>query len=396
MNTIRRLPRGRGIKGLAAVAVVAAVVAVTATASAAVTLPTTVIGSGSDVTFHVASALDQLYNESPGCNVIAPSGTQPLDQECVADPANPDVTTENKNHDLVSEEFPIGGGAGVNQICNQGLPNVASIDYARQTSPYASTNCTGLHFVAYARDAVTWEAFPGVTGSAVASQHNTSGACAGKTGLCLTTAQLQGIFVNCTITNWNQVGGANAPIKIYTILPQYGTSKFWYLSLGGGSSTSCGAKAIHQTNNAEIAAADLKNAIVPVSVGSWTERYKAKPAGSGLGAIDGVVPSLTTIGNGSFPFGRFIYNVFCAGDPTNGNKCGNASPASAATQRYVGEGGWICKAGAGVHVKDPTTGVAYRTEIANTIKKYGFAALPTGATGGGTTLTNYCRLTTHS
>ena len=68
------------------------------------------------------------------------------------------------------------------------------------------------------------------------------------------------------------------------------------------------------------------------------------------------------------------------------------------TQRYVGEGGWICKAGAGVHVKDPTRGVAYRTEIANTIKKYGFAAPPLMGrpTGGGTTLTNYCRLTTHS
>ena len=244
------------------------------------TLPTTVIGSGSDVTFHVASALDQLYNESPGCNVIAPSGTQPLDQECVADPANPDVTTENKNHDIVSEEFPIGGGAGVNQICNQGLPNVAAIDYARQTSPYASTNCTGLHFVAYARDAVTWEAFPGVTGSAVASLHNTSGACAGSTGLCLTTAQLQGIFVNCTITNWNQVGGANAPIKIYTILPQYGTSKFWYLSLGGGSSTSCGAKVDppdQQLRDRGCRPEERDRA----GIGRLrTQRYKAKPAGS--------------------------------------------------------------------------------------------------------------------
>jgi hypothetical protein len=394
MNILRRPRRGRGIRGLAVVGVMAAAVAVCATAAAA-TLPTTVIGSGSDVTFHVATALDTLYNQSPGCNVIAPSGTQPLDQSCVADPNNPDVTTEDVNHDVVSENYPIGGGAGVNQVCSQGLANVAHVDYARQTSPYSSTNCTGLNFVAYARDAVTFEAFPGVAGSAAANLNNNSGACNGVNGLCLTTAQLQGIFVNCTITNWNQIGGANAPIKIYTILPQYGTSKFWYTSLGGGSSTSCGATAIHQTNNSEIAAGDLANAIMPVSVGSWTERYKAKPAGSALGSVDGVAPTATTIQNGSFPFGRFIYNVYCAGDPTKGNLCGSTSAASAAVVRFTGpKNSWLCRTGA--HAKDPITGTGYHNEIVAAIKKYGFVSLPSGAIGGGVTGNSYCRLTTHS
>ena len=79
MNMLRRPPRGRGIRGLAVVAVLATAVAVVATAGAA-TLPTTVIGSGSDVTYHVATAIDTLYNQSPGCNVISPTGssTQPL------------------------------------------------------------------------------------------------------------------------------------------------------------------------------------------------------------------------------------------------------------------------------------------------------------------------------
>ena len=40
---------------------------------------------------------------------------------------------------------------------------------------------------------------------------------------------------------------------------------------------------------------------------------------------------------------------------------------------------------------DPITGVNYRTEIANTIRDYGFAPLPVGPQGGGSTLTNYCR-----
>src|SRR5947209_4204583 len=394
MNMLRRPFAGRRLRRVALVTALVAGVSATAVSVASATTPTIVVGSGSDVMFHVSSALDTLYNQSPGCNVIAPSGTQSLDQSCVADPANPDVTTEDKNHDTVVENYPIGGGAGVNQICQSGLAGVAHVDYARQTSPYSASNCTGLHFVAFARDAVTWEAFPGLTGSAVASLHTTSGACSGVAGLCLTTAQLQGIFVNCTITNWNQVGGANAPINIYTVLPQYGTSKFWYLSLGGGSSTSCGATAIHQTNNSEIPATKRPNAIYVVSVGSWRERYKANPGGSAMGAIDGVAPTAANELNGTFPFGRFLYNVFCAGDPANGNKCGTASPASQATVNYVGENGWICKSTA--HAKDPITNVSYRTEIQNTITKFGFAALPTGATGGGTTLNNYCRLTTHS
>jgi phosphate transport system substrate-binding protein len=393
MRTFNRPTLGRAARGLIALGL--ATVAVTlATGSAAATTitPTPVIGSGSDVMFHVSSALDLLYNESPGCTTVAPSGTQPLDQSCI--PQAGDITTENANHDLISEEFPIGGSAGVNQLCQQGLSGVASINFARQTSAPSASVCTGLRYVAYARDGLSWEAFPGVAGSATASMNNQAGSCAGSTGFCLTQTQLQGIFVNCTITNWNQVGGANAPITVYSILPQYGTRKAWDLFIGGSSSSCPGVKLVDQTDNSEIAAGDLATAIVPVSVGSWTERYKLKPGGSALGAIDGVAPTLTTVGNGTFPFGRFLYNVSCAGDPAHSNLCGTASPASSATTRYVGVNGWICKQGATAHTKDPITGINYRTEIASTIKKYGFSPLPSGPTGGGTTLTNFCRLFT--
>ena len=391
MKTLLRLPRGRSLGVLAVAATMVVALSLTAVSSAITyRLPQDVRGSGSDATYHVSSALDQLYNESPGCNTIIPSGTQPLDQECISDPSNPDVTTENTFHDVVSENYPIGGGAGVNQLCSQTLANVAPIDYARQSSPYSASNCTGLHFVAYARDAVTFEVFPGLAGSALASQNNTSGACNGVARPCLTQAQLTGIY-NCTITNWNQVGGANATINLFTVLPQYGTSKFWYTELGDTFSSSCGT-AIHQTNNAEIPAAKQPNAIYFVSVGNWTERYKKHPGGSALGKIDGVAATAANIQSGAFPFGRFLYNVFCAGDPTKGNKCGSASPASAATVAYVGENGWLCKASA--HTTDPVTGTNYRTEIANTITKYGFVNLPKGATGGGTAFNNYCRLTT--
>ncbi|MGN6377607.1 MAG: substrate-binding domain-containing protein, partial [Gaiellales bacterium] len=260
--------------GLSAAAALVAVAAMAVPASAATITPVTIVGSGSDVAFHVMSAIDTLYNQSPGCTVIVPSGTQPLDQSC--QPQTGDITTEDANHNVVTENFPIGGSAGVSQLCSQGLAGVATINFARQTSAPSSSVCTGLKYVAYARDGVTWEHFPGVTGSHSAGVTN------------LTQAQLQGIFVNCTITNWSQVGGTSGAIKVYTILPQYGTRKAWDTFLGGSSASCPGVQQIDQTDNSEIAAADLANAIVPVSVGSWNERYSKKPAGSALGSVDGV------------------------------------------------------------------------------------------------------------
>jgi ABC-type phosphate transport system substrate-binding protein len=360
------------------VATLAAFASLAIPASAGATTPTLVVGSGSDVAYHVMGALDLLYNQSPGCTIIAPSGTQPLDQSCI--PQTGDITTEDTNHDVITENAPIGGSAGVSQLCSQGLTGVANINFARQTSAPSSSVCTGLKYVAYARDGVTWEHFPGVTGSKSANVTN------------LTQAQLQGIFVTCTITNWSQVGGTSGAIKVYTILPQFGTRKAWDTFLGGSSSSCPGVKQIDQTNNSQIAAADLPNAIVPVSVGSWNERYKAKPGGSAIGSVDGVAPTSANIQSGTFPFSRFLYNVYCAGDPTKSNKCGTASPANAATTRYVGENGWICTAGH--HTNNPITGLGYRTMISKTITTFGFAALPKGATGGGTTLVDYCRLFT--
>jgi len=352
----------------------------------ATTYPSTVLGSGSDVMFHLNSAEDLLYNESPGCTTIIPSGTQPLDFQCI--PQTGDVTTENYAHDRVSEAYPIGGTAGVNQICQHGLAGVANIDYARQTSAPNPAPCTGLHYVAFARDAITWEGFPKSTKSPIHSMKNLSGTCKGSTGFCLTQAQLQGIYVTCSITNWDQVGGANHKIVLYTILPQFGTRKAFDLFLGGSSSSCPGVKLVDQTDNTAIAAADKPYAIVPVSVGSWNERYSASPGASKLGQVDGVTANPTNITNGTFPYTRFLYNVFCA----SASGCGKAPQASQATVNYVGEEGWLCKAS--THAVDPVTGVSYRTEIANLVSKYGFVPLPKGVIGGGDLNSDYCRLTT--
>jgi len=355
----------------------AATSAVGVARAATPTKPVNIIGSGSDVTYHVMSALDLLYNQSPGCNITVQTGTQPLDFTCQP-PSTGDVTSENRLHDRAIEAYPIGGGAGVKQLCAQGTTGVAAIQYARQTSAPDATVCAGLNYVAYGRDGITWETWPNVAGSATAGVNN------------LTTAQLQGIYVNCSITNWNQVGGANAPIIRYTILSYYGTRKAFDGFLGGSSSSCPNTKLIDQTANQEIPAADRATAIAPVSIGSWTERFGTGgvPDGSKLGSIDGVTPTEAHVADGSFTFSRFLYNVSCVGVGTP-KKCGTAKAATPGTTKYVGKNGWLCKATA--HVADPITGVNYRDEITSTIRNFGFAPLPLGPQGGGSTLTNYCR-----
>ena len=80
---------------------------------------------------------------------------------------------------------------------------------------------------------------------------------------------------------------------------------------------------------------------------------------------------------------------FLAGVAVAGASATAAKAATPGTTKYVGKNGWLCKATA--HVADPITGVNYRDEITNTIRNFGFAPLPLGPQGGGSTLTNYCR-----
>src|SRR5262249_16431660 len=82
-----------------------------------------VLGSGSDVSYLMPSALHQLYNESPGCNlVVLPPTVQPLDFQCQAN--TPDtIKTEDYAHDVVSQAYPLGASNGILQVCG-GLSGV--------------------------------------------------------------------------------------------------------------------------------------------------------------------------------------------------------------------------------------------------------------------------------
>jgi len=347
-----------------------------------------VLGSGSDTTYQMMLSLTDLYNGSNGCLVI--TSPQPKDFSCVGDP----ITTNDENyyHDYVTEAYPIGSGGGVGQLCSHGLANVTNIDFARSSRVPISSDCTGLHFVGYARDGVSWECFPGVSNNGCQGG-GTATKPAVKT---LSTSQLKKIFVACTVTNWNQVGGSNTPITVYVPQANSGTGVTWASFVGvnlapgsvlsnclsSGSNLPPGTAGSHvsfeNTNQYIINNGDQKTAIFPFSIGVYNHTYGTtglygKPAssdGSLLGKINGVAPTPADVSNQSFPALRILFNVYCAGDPTNNNKCGTQPAAPGQVTDFVGENGWICN-GENFHEDlngdpdiDPWFGKPYRTATA--------------------------------
>ena len=271
-----------------------------------------ILGSGSDTTQFMMNNLDSLYRFTPGCKVVADTGqTQPLDFSCILPDPVGTITTENYTHDQIQEAYFLGSSNGINQLCEQGQVGVAKISFARSSRALSGSDCTGLNFVAYAKDAIPFEAFPTVNGQpnpVFRGFNNPDPLCSGK-GLCLTQAQLTGIFVSCSITNWNQVGSTvSAPIEIFTAQTGSGTRKTFDGFVGGNSQTCIPSgdlvsHTINENQNQSLFtnAHDVHNAIYYFSYGVYQLNIVPNPDGSALGAIDGIAPTVQTIQDGSFP-----------------------------------------------------------------------------------------------
>lgn len=248
------------------------------------------------------------------------------------------------------------------------------IDIARSsTAPSVGFQCTVanggeagtvLRFVAFARDAISWT-------------HWNTGTGGGSTVTNLTQAQLRSIFVDCTITDWGQVGpGAGQPIVVYTTIAASSTRAAWDSFLGG-SSDACIPGALKDGNPAngerviaehrmrlvetaqnDPGAADEGNSIYYLPVGLYNVKPKFR-ASSLIGDVNGVTPTEANIVSGAFPFSRNMYNVYRQAGP-------NSPLASGAVRRFAGmitssatngqSIGWICKAEANhsEEVDDPS------------------------------------------
>src|SRR4029077_12134380 len=79
------------------------------------------------------------------------------------------------------------------------------------------------------------------------------------------------------------------------------------------------------TNSLVDANGDQQNAIYYYSVGVYHRTYGTGftgTDGSALGKVNNIKATTPNITTGSSPISRYLYNVYCAGDPLNGNKCG--------------------------------------------------------------------------
>ncbi len=387
--------------------------------------PDKILGSGSDTSQILMLHLDGLYNVSEGCLIAAPNTA--LDLSCLnPDPAGT-IVSENYEHDIISEADFVGSSTGIKQLCTQGQAGTAYIDFARSSRAPKPTDCTGLHFVAYARDGISVEASDTAAPlSGIHLMNNPDALCTGH-GYCLTQTQIKGIYANCTITDWATVGGNPGTIQIYTPQSGSGTRSQFETFLGISDSSVCitadGQPISHaqvpENQNTGIVGADIPSFIFPFSFAIYHTEINPTGAAGGfqLAQVDGVAVNTTTIADGSFPYGRFIYNVYCS--TTAATKCGSGTGhlVTQKTVDYIGEEGWICKpsvtenpgwVGNGnvpaldtsqpnaqaPHVVSPHYNVNWAILISNKIKSRGFGPISIGLIGGGDVNSDHCRLTT--
>jgi ABC-type phosphate transport system substrate-binding protein len=164
---------------------------------------------------------------------------------------------------------PDGSSAGVSaleaNVTDPASPADYCIDYAGSSrAPSASDPACingGLCFIALAGDAVTWASRDAASGGTDAPAS-------------LTTAQLRNIYL-CKITNWDKVGGRNAPIRAFLPQTSSGTRTFWLTALGGGVTPINPGHCVSdlrntlQDNQGVNPALNSPEAIVPYSVADY-------------------------------------------------------------------------------------------------------------------------------
>ena len=298
-----RLMRAAGVSGaVAGAAVLALSSAVPAGATNTVPANNIIVGSGSSTTYNMMQQLDLLFNNASSCTLTSANtavAAQPLDFACVTggggDPvaldASPTNTPENPWADVAIEEPAIGSGSGINQLSKVTADHTTSVnvannvDFARSSRAKGSSDYSGLNFVAYAEDAVSWFHYLTVpvedhvvtktngvqVSDNIVSSHTVNTPSNGVTDL--SKAQVQAIWSG-TITNWKDVGGTDAPIVVYSAQTGSGTQSTWKTFLGYDPTSS--------SNNVNcVTVADVKTCGGPVTI--FENQLASLNAGSFLG-----------------------------------------------------------------------------------------------------------------
>ena len=184
--------------------------------------PQNIVGVGSDTTEFILDQLSHDYNASHSANKVYSW-----------DALNPKTGAQ---HDSIVTKSgcaaiprPDGSSEGITALTTENAKTGTHpcMDFARSSRdrtpsdpPYASG---GIAFVDLAGDAETWATNP--TTNAPSN---------------LSFTQLVNIY-ECKVTNWDQVGGKNAPIHAFIPQTGSGTRAFWLTALGNGTAITPGS-----------------------------------------------------------------------------------------------------------------------------------------------------------
>jgi ABC-type phosphate transport system substrate-binding protein len=333
-----------------------------------------IVGSGSDTTYPFITRSDRLYNESLGCDTNNNYG-QVGYGDCLATSGTANVKGD-WDHDVVSERYPTGSGAGISALQN------GDYDFARSSRAPKASGESDLNFWAFGKDGLVIETY------------------GTRTPGNLTKAQIQGIY-NCTITSWQTITGngadAGKTIQPWGMNPSSGTKATFDAYLGfDTNSHSCvkqlssGIYPFENDSKPVLADAgvDANNAIWFGSYAefkSWT--YKRQTAKSWT--VDGVAPSAGTISNNSYGLTRFIYHVtkktaVTDSSPAGGEALGGADTGKAGAVREYTK--FLCK-GQSSHDNNSFTGLTNYQELTQIYSDTGYIRLPVGERTNGV-----CRL----
>ncbi|GAA1031986.1 MULTISPECIES: substrate-binding domain-containing protein [Amycolatopsis] len=273
---------------------------------------------GSDTIADVTSAVFAAANSStantdPDNYVNVPPVLAPGTSFTVpGDKFSPAGTTYN-----ASNPPPNGSTAGKAALAAAASAGNGAVDVARSSSPRSSSDPAEFQYYAFAKDGVSWAA-------------SSTGAGAGVT---LTLDQLRGIYSG-TITNWNQVGGTNAPIAVY--LPQVGSGTLSFFTntvLGFDPTTKPVTINRFQENEGNtIEAGKQSTAIAPYSVAQWVAQGNGvvsdkragffegtlTGAGSDSAPVSGSAPNFAPAFADGFLGARFVYYVLDTRSPSYG------------------------------------------------------------------------------
>lgn len=379
---------------------------------------------GSDTTYFLMQPLSDLFNQSPGCKIKLSNFS-----ECDTSQPATVVTTENYDHDEVTQAAPydVGSGNGIKQLCGTTVPlaplkaHMARSSRSRGTAACEVASNNQTFFKGFARDGLDVLVFPSTTAG---SQGSPAAGCKpgelppGCTGVFksggtrrFSKQNLIAIFSSGTVNDWCQLNNGtiqagdgndpqdNTPVyfstcatpqPIYTwrVNPGSGTKPSWDTFLGVADSNATadfppGGSDFIQENNAQpikdAGAAIQQNTVFYGS----NARFSALPftrADGGTVPINNgagtsyVAPNLSTISGGSYPAVRTLYNVTL----NTANPPAGVTPEDGhtAAQAFVN---WLCQLD---HATSDESGNNYNVDLQKAFEKLFFVRLGGKNTAG--------------